>query len=132
MVSRLFSRESFTSSGFTPGSSATIFTASLSSNTSQAGYQDEVIDPLSCWNGQLEKASSSTLLSRRRVWKFSKGRRVEIPVIVFSKSGKVIGVPSRQLRRLVHPLQSSLRAGLGARRLAKLTEPARGGCRFGR
>src|SRR6185437_9077003 len=76
MVSRLFSSEIFTSSGRTPGTSATIFTASWSSNTSQAGIQDDVNDPFSWdWNGQELKASSRIVLRRRRLAMESTGRR---------------------------------------------------------
>src|SRR6476620_6576542 len=83
MVSRLFSSESLTSSGRTPGTSATIFTASLSSNTSQTGIQDEVRAPFSwAWNGHELKASSRMELRRRRLVIDSRGRRFTLTDMV--------------------------------------------------
>jgi ATP-dependent Lhr-like helicase len=65
MVSMLFSTESFTSSGRTPGSSTVSRTALGSSDTSTGGTQAEVRAPSSpSWNGHPENASSSMRLSR--------------------------------------------------------------------
>src|SRR5574337_488646 len=77
MVSVLFSIETLTSSGFTPGSSATIFTDPASSTTSQAGAQAEVSAPASSnAGGQLPSRSSSSTLNRRSAGAASAGRRV--------------------------------------------------------
>src|SRR3954454_1374370 len=120
MESRLFSSESFTSSAVTPGSSMRIFTESLSSSTSQAGYQDEVMAPPSSWGkGQVLKASSNALPRRRRLWNGS-GRRVVVTNMVRStRQGLLRAGPTWPARGA---LKRRRRANIRLAHSAKMTE----------